>query len=70
MVGNVVEMVVGWDRTGERGGPAPGPGRQMNPGCPPNDQAGSFSRLSSAGETACRGKVLAEPNKVQQDEMF
>lgn len=27
------EMVVGWDRARERGGPAPGPGWQMTPVC-------------------------------------
>lgn len=44
MEGRVEEMVVGWGRVRERGGPAPGPGWQMTPACRPNVTVG-FSEL-------------------------
>lgn len=38
--GRVVEMVAGWDRVREKGGPAQGPGWQMTPACRPNVPVG------------------------------
>lgn len=56
MAGSMVEKAVGWDRTGEGGGPAPGPGWQMNPGCRPDGEAG----VSVAGGAVRQEKDVSE----------
>lgn len=75
------EMVAGWGRVRERGGPAQGPGWQMTPGCRPNVPVGfleikeEWTRSRNVGKCfQLRGakihfEATVKPNWLSPDEL-